>query len=76
MTAKLFRIGPDQTVRVLREFELARTDAIILKEGERVVIEAAPPRLLRPVLATSEKLDEKFPELNELETGSSNNESL
>jgi antitoxin VapB len=65
---KLFRNGRNQAVRIPREFELAGTDAIMRKEGERLVIEPAPPKSLLAVLASLESLDEEFPEIDELET--------
>jgi hypothetical protein len=40
-------------VRILREFELPREDAIIRKEGQRLIIEPAPPKSLLAVLALS-----------------------
>ncbi|NKB55112.1 MAG: AbrB/MazE/SpoVT family DNA-binding domain-containing protein [Alphaproteobacteria bacterium] len=65
---KLFRNGRNQAVRIPREFELAGNDAIMRKEGERLIIEPAPPESLLAVLATLEPLDEKFPAIEELET--------
>jgi antitoxin VapB len=40
---KLFRNGRNQAVRIPREFELPGTEAIMRREGGRLVIEAAPP---------------------------------
>lgn len=67
---KLFRNGRNQAIRIPREFELAGTDAIIRKEGERLVIEPAPPKSLLALLATLEPLDADFPDIPELETDS------
>jgi antitoxin VapB len=39
---KLFKNGRNQAVRIPREFELPGTEAIMRKEGERLVIEPAP----------------------------------
>jgi antitoxin VapB len=58
---KLFKNGRNQAVRIPREFELPGEDAIMRKEGERLIIEPAPPRSLLAVLATLEPLDEDFP---------------
>src|SRR5713101_6303082 len=55
---KLFKNGRNQAVRIPREFELPGEDAIIRKEGQRLIIEAAPPRSLLAVLATLQTLDE------------------
>jgi antitoxin VapB len=49
-----------------REFELPGDDAIIRREGRRLVIEAAPPRSLLAVLATLRPLAEDFPPIEEL----------
>jgi antitoxin VapB len=57
---KLFKNGRNQAVRIPREFELPGEDAIIRKDGERLVIEPAPPRSLLAVLATLPTLDEEF----------------
>ena len=40
----LFRNGRNQAVRIPREFELEGTEAIIRKEGGRLIIEPVPPR--------------------------------
>jgi antitoxin VapB len=57
----LFKIGRDQAVRIPREFELAGEDAIMRKEGERLVIEPVQRKSLLAVLATLQPLDEEFP---------------
>ena len=58
---KLFRNGRNQAVRISREFELRGNDAIIRKEGEKLIIEPAPPKSLLALLATLSPLDEDFP---------------
>lgn len=58
---KLFKNGRNQAVRIPREFELPGEDAIMRKEGGKLIIEAAPPKSLLAVLATLESLDEDFP---------------
>ena len=57
---KLFKNGRNQAVRIPREFELPGEDAIMRKEGERLVIEPAPPKSLLALLATLAPLDEEF----------------
>jgi antitoxin VapB len=49
---KLFRNGRNQAVRIPREFELPGEDAIIRKEGDRLIIGVSPPRSLLAVLAS------------------------
>jgi len=62
---KLFKNGRNQAVRIPREFELPGEDAIIRKEGQRLIIEAAPPRSLLAVLARLQPLDEDFPTIED-----------
>ncbi len=58
---RIFRNGRNQAVRIPREFELPGEDAIMRKDGERLIIEPAPPRSLLALLATLRPLDEDFP---------------
>ena len=58
---KLFRSGRNQAVRIPREFELPGQDAIMRKDGERLIIEPCPPKPLLGLLATLSPLDEDFP---------------
>lgn len=63
---KLFKNGRNQAVRIPREFELPGEDAIMHKEGGRLIIETALPNSLLAVLARLEPLDEDFPPMAEL----------
>jgi len=49
---RLFKNGRNQALRIPREFELPGEDAIIRKEGQRLIIELAPPKSLLAVLAS------------------------
>jgi antitoxin VapB len=60
---KLLRNGRNQAVRIPREFELPGDDAIMRKDGNKLIIEAAPPRSLLALLATLEPLGEDFPSI-------------
>jgi len=62
---KLFKNGRNQAVRIPREFELPGTDAIMRKEGDRLIIEAVPPKSLLAVLATLRAIDEDFPPIKD-----------
>jgi antitoxin VapB len=62
---KLFRNGRNQAVRIPREFELPGDEAIIRKDGERLIIEPAPPRSVLDVLAALPTLDEEFPPIED-----------
>ena len=63
---KLFKNGRNQAVRIPREFEMPGEDAIMRKEGERLIIEPAAPKSLLAVLDTLEPLDEMLPTIAEL----------
>jgi antitoxin VapB len=63
---KLFKNGRNQAVRIPREFELPGEDAIMRKEGGKLIIELAPPKSLLAILATLSPLDEDFPPIEDL----------
>ena len=63
---KLFRNGRNQAVRIPREFELPGEDAIIRKEGERLIIEPTSPKSLLALLATLQPIEEDFPPIPDL----------
>jgi antitoxin VapB len=62
---KLFKNGRNQAVRIPREFELPGNDAIMRKEGEKLIIEPAMPQSLLQLLATLKPLDEDFPPIDD-----------
>jgi antitoxin VapB len=63
----LFRNGRNQAVRIPREFELEGTEAIIRKEGARLIIEPIGLRhRLLALLAGWGPLQEAFPEIADL----------
>ena len=63
---KLFRSGRNQAVRIPREFELPGRDAVMRKEGDRLIIEPVEPISLLAVLAALAPLDEELPRIREL----------
>jgi antitoxin VapB len=63
---KVFKNGRNQAVRIPREFEFPGEEAIMRKEGDRLIIEPAPPKSLLAVLATLRPLDEDFPPVPDL----------
>ena len=63
---KLFRNGRNQAIRIPREFELPGKDAVIHKEGDRLIIEPAPKPGLLNLLRTLEPLDEDFPPVEDM----------
>jgi antitoxin VapB len=58
---KTLRNGRNQAARIPQEFALPGEDATIRKEGERLIIEPAPPQALLTLLATLRPLEEEFP---------------
>ncbi len=62
----LFRNGRNQAIRIPREFELEGTEAIIHKEGDKLIIEPTRKKSLLAVLATLPILDEDFPDIIDL----------
>ncbi|MGH6870372.1 MAG: antitoxin [Rhizomicrobium sp.] len=65
---KLFRNGRSQAVRIPREFELPGKDAIMRKEGDKLIIEAKTKTTkdLLALLATLKPLDETFAEIQDV----------
>ena len=63
---KLFRNGRNQAVRIPREFELPGDEAVLRKEGDRLIIEPAAPSSLLAVLATLQPLEEDFPLIHDM----------
>ncbi len=57
---RLFKNGRNQAVRIPREFELPGDEAIMRKEGDRLMIEPAAPQSLLALLSTLQPLDEDF----------------
>lgn len=63
---RLFRNGRSQAVRIPREFELPGKDAIMRKEGDKLIIEPVPPRSLLALLRTLEPIEEDFAPIDNL----------
>jgi len=63
----LFRNGRNQAVRIPRDLELPGTEALLRKEGDRLIVEPVPRRSLLALLSTWEPLDDDFPEIDDLE---------
>jgi antitoxin VapB len=62
---KLFRNGRNQAVRIPVEFELPGDEAIMHRDGDRLVIEPVRRRGLVALLKTMKPLDEEFPEIDD-----------
>jgi antitoxin VapB len=65
-TARLFRNGSNQAVRIPREWELPGQTVLIHKEGKRLIIEPTVKKSLLEVLSTLTPSGETFPQIEEL----------
>jgi len=62
---KLFRNGRNQAIRIPVEFELPGDEAIMHRDGDRLVIEPVRKRGLIALLKTMKPLEEDFPEIDD-----------
>ena len=60
---RLFRNGRNQAVRIPVEFELPGNEAIMHRDGDRLVIEPVRKRGLIALLKTMKPLNERFPDI-------------
>jgi antitoxin VapB len=64
----LFRNGRNQAVRIPREFELPGDEAIMRKEGDRLIIEPPPKKKASLAALFASWEPEDFPEIEDLPT--------
>jgi len=62
---KLFRNGRNQAVRIPVEFELPGDEAIMHRDGDRLVIEPVRKRGLVALLKSMRPVEEDFPEIDD-----------
>ena len=62
---RLFRNGRNQAVRIPVEFELPGSEAIMHRDGDRLVIEPVRKRGLVALLKAMKPLQEDFPEIDD-----------
>jgi antitoxin VapB len=62
---RLFRNGRNQAVRIPVEFELPGNEAIMHRDGDRLVIEPMRKRGLVALLRTMKPIEEDFPRLDD-----------
>jgi len=62
---RLFRNGRNQALRIPREFEFDMDEAIIRKEGDRLIVEPIRKGRLLALLSTLEPLNESLPDIDE-----------
>jgi antitoxin VapB len=63
---RLFKNGRNQAVRIPRDLELPGREAILRREGTRLVVEPIARPSLLAVLAQLKSLDEEFPRIERL----------
>lgn len=62
---KLFQNGRNQVLRIPRELELEGNEAIIRKEGDKLIIEPVKKADLLALLDAWDTLEEEFPDVDE-----------
>jgi antitoxin VapB len=62
---RLFTNGRNQALRIPREFELPGEEAIIRKDGNRLIVEPVAKPSLLSVLATLDPLGETLPDIED-----------
>lgn len=62
---RLFRNGRNQALRIPREFELEGDEAIIHKEGDRLIVEPIRKGRLLALLGSLPPLIDPFPDIDE-----------
>lgn len=61
----LFRNGRNQAVRIPKDMALPDNEAILRKEGDRLILEPARPASLLGLLKTLEPIEETFPAIDD-----------
>ncbi len=61
---RLFRNGRNQALRIPREFELDADEAVLRRDGDRLIIEPVRKGGLLAVLASLEPLENNFPDVD------------
>ncbi|MFI5387415.1 MAG: antitoxin [Fimbriimonadales bacterium] len=62
---RLFRNGRNQALRIPAEFELPGKEAIVRKEGDRLIVEPTKRQTLLGLLAGWHALGDEFPEIKD-----------
>ncbi|ABD87140.1 antitoxin [Rhodopseudomonas palustris] len=62
---KLFRNGRNQAVRIPVDFELPGDEALMHRDGDRLVIEPLRKRGLVALLQSMTPLEEEFPQIDD-----------
>lgn len=62
---RLFRYGSHQALRIPRDLELPGSQALLRKDGNRLIVEPVPRPSLLEFLSTWAPLDEDFPDIDD-----------
>jgi len=62
---RLFKNGGNQAVRIPRELELPGTEALIYREGHRLILEPAPHQALMKLLRSWSPIDNDWPDIED-----------
>ena len=61
---RLFRNGRNQAVRIPRDMDLDADEAILRRDGDRLILEPVPATPLLALLATLKPVDDEFPDID------------
>lgn len=61
---RLFRNGRNQAVRIPRDMELEGDEAILRREGNRLILESVPRAPLSDLLRSLKPIDIPFPDVD------------
>lgn len=61
---RLFRNGRNQAVRIPREFEFDADEAVMRRDGDRLILEPVPRAGLLAYLATLDAIEDPFPDVD------------
>lgn len=64
-TVRLFRNNRNQAVRIPKEFELPGEEAVLRKEGDRLIIEPANTITLLGLLKSMSPIDDELPTIDD-----------
>ena len=64
---RLFRNGRNQALRIPKEFELEGNEAIIHKDGNRLIVEPVKKTSLLELLASWETFEDDLPEIPDVQ---------
>lgn len=64
---RLFRNGRNQAVRIPVEFEIDGVEAIMRKEGDRLIIEPVSTNQFAKLLSSWEPIEEAFPDIDDFD---------